>query len=167
MRVGRNSGDILPLRIQHSIEEWVVWQRRSKVALSVKFRWTIFVIKMEHAGSIDVIKFQVDIGQEARALRIRPRKEWLQVQTTRPFLARFRENMMNNSLKITTRSSFHTGMAEEDFDFSLETLKYVFLTARNVLLWAPALVLAVVLRVITHKWEHQLIFPMCELCLPA
>ena len=53
-------------------------------------------------------------------------------------------------------------MPEEDFDFSFGTLRYVFLTGRNVLMWAPALALAVVLRVITHQFEHQLIFPMCK-----
>ena len=53
-------------------------------------------------------------------------------------------------------------MPEEDFDFSFGTLRYVFLTGRNVLMWGPALALAVVLRVITHRFEHQLIFPMCK-----
>ncbi|KZT66913.1 hypothetical protein DAEQUDRAFT_674125 [Daedalea quercina L-15889] len=68
---------------------------------------------------------------------------------------------------VITGFTVSIGMAEDDFDFSLVTLKYVFLTAQNVLLWAPALALAVILRVITHKWEYQLIFPMYFLAVPV
>ncbi|KAH9929173.1 sulfate transporter family-domain-containing protein [Fomitopsis serialis] len=68
---------------------------------------------------------------------------------------------------VITGFTVCTGMPEEDFDFSLEALTYVFFTARNVLLWAPALALAFVLRVITHKYEHQLIFPMYFLAVPV
>ncbi|KAH9840810.1 sulfate transporter family-domain-containing protein [Rhodofomes roseus] len=68
---------------------------------------------------------------------------------------------------VITGFTVSTGMPEEDFDFSLEALTYVFLTIRNVLLWAPALALAVVLRLITHKYEHQLIFPMYFLAVPV
>lgn len=38
----------------------------------------------------------------------------------------------------------------------------MFFTGQNVLMWAPALALAVVLRAITHRLKHQLIFPMCK-----
>ena len=33
---------------------------------------------------------------------------------------------------------------------------------QNLVLWLPALGLAVLLRLITHKYHHQLIFPLCE-----
>ena len=52
-------------------------------------------------------------------------------------------------------------MPEDDFTLSLETLKFFVLTARNLALWLPAFGLAALLRVITHKWDHQLIFPVC------
>jgi sulfate permease, SulP family len=34
-----------------------------------------------------------------------------------------------------------------------------------VVMWLPALLLAVLLRLITHKFHHQLVFPVCTSCL--
>ncbi len=53
-------------------------------------------------------------------------------------------------------------MSDDDFSLSLETFKFFVLNARNLALWLPAFGLAVLLRIITHKWEHQLVFPICE-----
>ena len=52
-------------------------------------------------------------------------------------------------------------MSDDDFELDLETFKYIFLNVGNLVLWLPAFCLAALLRVITHKWDHQLIFPIC------
>ena len=53
-------------------------------------------------------------------------------------------------------------MSDDDFSLSLATFKFLVLNAGNLVLWLPAFVLAVLLRVITHRWDHQLIFPICK-----
>ena len=53
-------------------------------------------------------------------------------------------------------------MSDDDFSLSLETLKFFVLNAHNLALWLPAFGLAALLRLITHKWDHQLIFPICK-----
>ena len=53
-------------------------------------------------------------------------------------------------------------MSDDDFSLSWETFKFFVINPRNLALWLPAFGLAVLLRVITHKWEHQLIFPICK-----
>lgn len=55
---------------------------------------------------------------------------------------------------------------EDDFVIDLETLKFMFLDPHNLALWTVPLGLAILLRVITSKWSHQLIFPVCELLSP-
>lgn len=52
-------------------------------------------------------------------------------------------------------------MGEEASDLSWALLKLYFTNARILTLWVPAFVLAGFLRVITHKYHHQLIFPAC------
>lgn len=52
-------------------------------------------------------------------------------------------------------------MSDDDFAYDMTTLR-IFFQPSNLALWVPALVLAVVLRVITHKYHHQLIFPICK-----
>lgn len=64
--------------------------------------------------------------------------------------------MIVNSLTVSTRIS------DDDFDLSLATLKFLCLNLHNLVLWAPAFVLAIALRFITHKYHHQLIFPLCK-----
>lgn len=56
-------------------------------------------------------------------------------------------------------------MSDDDFDLSLSTFKFLFLNGSNLALWAPPFALAVLLRVITHKFHHQLIFPLCMFSL--
>ena len=53
-------------------------------------------------------------------------------------------------------------MSDDDFSLSLETFRFLVLNAGNLVLWLPAFALAVLLRVITHRWDHQLIFPICK-----
>ena len=53
-------------------------------------------------------------------------------------------------------------MNEDDFSLSLETLKFLCLNVHNFVLWFPALALAILLRIITYKFQHQLIFPLCK-----
>lgn len=60
------------------------------------------------------------------------------------------------------RLTVSTGMSDDDFSLSLGTFKFLVLNAHNLVMWLPAFGLAVLLRVITHKWDHQLIFPICE-----
>ncbi|KAI0051282.1 hypothetical protein FA95DRAFT_1485722 [Auriscalpium vulgare] len=53
-----------------------------------------------------------------------------------------------------------TRMPEDDFNLSLSTISFFF-QLKNFILWAPAFVLATLLRVITARWHHQLILPVC------
>ena len=57
-------------------------------------------------------------------------------------------------------------MSEDDFNLSYEMFEYLFLTVHNFILWFPAFALAVLLRIITSKFHHQLIFPACAAVLP-
>lgn len=52
-------------------------------------------------------------------------------------------------------------MSEDDFNLSYDMLEYLFMNIHNFVLWFPAFALAVLLRIITHKFHHQLIFPAC------
>lgn len=55
------------------------------------------------------------------------------------------------------------GINDEDgFQYNLDTFKLYFMNERNLMLWVPAFALAVLLRVITHRVNHQLVFPLCE-----
>ncbi|RPD58190.1 hypothetical protein L226DRAFT_466264 [Lentinus tigrinus ALCF2SS1-7] len=68
---------------------------------------------------------------------------------------------------VITGLTVSTRMSDDDFSLSWETFKFFVLNARNLALWLPAFGLAVLLRVITHKWEHQLIFPIYFSIIPA
>jgi SulP family sulfate permease len=60
-----------------------------------------------------------------------------------------------------------TGMNEEGgFQYNLPMLKFLFGSGRIMALWMSALFLAVALRLITEKYHHHLIFPICESCIP-
>ncbi|KAG8905675.1 hypothetical protein FRB99_008448 [Tulasnella sp. 403] len=55
---------------------------------------------------------------------------------------------------------------DDGFQYNWKTLK-LFLTNTHVLsLWIPAFALAVLLRVITHRVQHQLVFPIYFLTIP-
>ncbi len=53
-------------------------------------------------------------------------------------------------------------MNDDEFSLSLSTFKFLCLNVHNLALWLPAFILAVLLRIITHYWHHQLAFPLCE-----
>nr|VWO99297.1 Fe(2+) transporter 3 [Ganoderma boninense] len=68
---------------------------------------------------------------------------------------------------VITGLTVSTRMSDDDFALDLATFKYLFLNVGNLVLWLPAFCLAALLRVITHKWEHQLIFPIYFCIIPA
>ncbi|KAH8107381.1 hypothetical protein DFH11DRAFT_1827572 [Phellopilus nigrolimitatus] len=55
---------------------------------------------------------------------------------------------------------------DDDFTYTHDTLKF-FLNAGFLVRWLPALALAVLLRAITHRFHHQLIFPAYFLAIPV
>jgi len=61
---------------------------------------------------------------------------------------------------IITGLNVSARLQDDDFSLSLETLLF-FLRGHNLVLWVPAFALAVLLRVITARWHHQLILPTC------
>ncbi|EPQ53294.1 hypothetical protein GLOTRDRAFT_79414 [Gloeophyllum trabeum ATCC 11539] len=65
---------------------------------------------------------------------------------------------------IITGLTVSTRMPDDDFALSLPVLRHLFL---NAALWAPALALAVLLRVVTHRFRHQLVFPLYFIAIPA
>ncbi|KJA17340.1 hypothetical protein HYPSUDRAFT_1023378 [Hypholoma sublateritium FD-334 SS-4] len=58
-------------------------------------------------------------------------------------------------------------ISDDDFDFTWKTFRFMFLDAHNLMLWTIPLLLAVLLRLITHKYHHQLIFPAYFLIIPV
>ncbi|EKM75977.1 hypothetical protein AGABI1DRAFT_122882 [Agaricus bisporus var. burnettii JB137-S8] len=67
---------------------------------------------------------------------------------------------------IQTGLTVSMHMSEEDFTMSFETLKTMFLDHHMLLLWTIPFALAVLLRIITHKFHHQLVFPLYFLVIP-
>lgn len=59
------------------------------------------------------------------------------------------------------------GLSEDSFEYDLKTLKHFFVDFHHIVLWLLPLSLAVLLRVITHFFHHQLIFPAYFLLIPA
>ncbi|KAJ7577964.1 sulfate transporter family-domain-containing protein [Mycena floridula] len=55
---------------------------------------------------------------------------------------------------------------DDDFQMTVETFKFMFLDTHNLILWTLPLGLAILLRVITHKYNHQLIFPLYFIIIP-
>ncbi|CDO73882.1 hypothetical protein BN946_scf185016.g39 [Trametes cinnabarina] len=68
---------------------------------------------------------------------------------------------------VITGLTVSARISDDEFSLSLETLKFFVLNVHIVMLWLPAFLLAVLLRVITHFWEHQLIFPIYFCIIPA
>lgn len=59
------------------------------------------------------------------------------------------------------------GLKEEGFSYTLDTLKLLFESPNAIALWTVPLGLAIMLRVITHFWHHQLVFPMYFFIIPV
>lgn len=68
---------------------------------------------------------------------------------------------------IVTGLQVSLGLSEEGFEYNLPTLKLFFASWHNVILWSLPLLLAILLRVITHFFHHQLIFPVYFFIIPA
>ncbi|KAG8710398.1 hypothetical protein FRC08_017217, partial [Ceratobasidium sp. 394] len=49
---------------------------------------------------------------------------------------------------------------DEGFQYNLATFRKFFMDKHNLSLWVPALALAILLRIITHRVHHQLVFPI-------
>jgi hypothetical protein len=64
---------------------------------------------------------------------------------------------------ISSRFSLTVSLriSDDDFNMTWETFRFTFLDGHNLLLWTIPLFLAILLRFITHKYHHQLIFPLC------
>ncbi|TEB26440.1 hypothetical protein FA13DRAFT_1756329 [Coprinellus micaceus] len=67
---------------------------------------------------------------------------------------------------IVTGFAVSMGIPDDDFTFTLETLRKMFLETHSLILWLLPLFLAVLLRAITHKYHHQLIFPLYFIIIP-
>ncbi|KAG6826078.1 hypothetical protein H0H92_001217 [Tricholoma furcatifolium] len=67
------------------------------------------------------------------------------------------------------KTGFTVSMRIDDDDFRADwkTFEMMFLNAHNLTLWLIPLLLAVLLRVITHKYHNQLIFPIYFLAIPV
>ncbi|KAF5375834.1 hypothetical protein D9615_008236 [Tricholomella constricta] len=68
---------------------------------------------------------------------------------------------------IETGFTVSMRIGEGDLGANWETIETMFLSTHNLILWVIPLVLAVLLRVITHKFHHQLIFPVYFLAIPV
>ncbi|KAH8105254.1 sulfate transporter family-domain-containing protein [Cristinia sonorae] len=67
---------------------------------------------------------------------------------------------------IITGLTVCTRITEDDFDLSFETFKFLVLNSYNLVLWLLPFFLAVLLRIITHRYHHQLIFPLYFIIIP-
>ncbi|PPQ66690.1 hypothetical protein CVT26_009550 [Gymnopilus dilepis] len=67
---------------------------------------------------------------------------------------------------IKTGLTVSMRIPDDDFDLSWDTFRLMFLDRHNLLLWTLPLALAILLRVITHRYHHQLIFPAYFIFIP-
>lgn len=67
---------------------------------------------------------------------------------------------------IETGLEVSRGLKEEGFSYDLATLRLFFESPHAVVLWLLPLFLAILLRVITHFFHHQLIFPAYFFVIP-
>jgi MFS superfamily sulfate permease-like transporter len=67
---------------------------------------------------------------------------------------------------IETGLEVARGLKEEGFEYNLATLKLFFDSPHSIILWVLPLALAILLRVITHFFHHQLIFPAYFFVIP-
>ncbi|WWC89504.1 uncharacterized protein L201_004428 [Kwoniella dendrophila CBS 6074] len=67
---------------------------------------------------------------------------------------------------IETGLEVSRGLKEEGFEYNLATLKLFFESGHVIALWTIPLALAILLRVITHFYHHQLIFPAYFFLVP-
>ena len=68
---------------------------------------------------------------------------------------------------IETGLEVSRGLKGEGFEYNLATLKLFFASGHIIALWTIPLALAILLRVITHFFHHQLIFPAYFFTIPV
>lgn len=68
---------------------------------------------------------------------------------------------------IETALEVSLGLKEEGFEYNLTTLKLFFADGHAIALWTIPVVLAITLRMITHRFTHQLIFPTYFFLIPC
>ncbi|KAK2462413.1 hypothetical protein APHAL10511_005719 [Amanita phalloides] len=69
---------------------------------------------------------------------------------------------------IMTGLTVSLGMPDGSFqEDPLNSLHHMFENAHMITLWAFPLVLAIILRLITHRWHHQLVFPLYFIVIPV
>jgi SulP family sulfate permease len=61
---------------------------------------------------------------------------------------------------IITGLNVSTRLQDDELSLSWNTILF-FVRGHNLTLWAPAFALAGLLRIITSRWHHQLILPIC------
>ncbi|TFK22839.1 hypothetical protein FA15DRAFT_671086 [Coprinopsis marcescibilis] len=67
---------------------------------------------------------------------------------------------------IITGFAVSMRISDDEFTMTWETLRFMFLETHNLILWASPMALAILLRLITHKFHHQLIFPLYFIAIP-
>lgn len=73
-----------------------------------------------------------------------------------------------NGCRNCDRLTVSTRLPSDVFDPpTWEVVRYLVLDSHALAMWVPPLALAVLLRVITARWKHQLLFPLCESPLPV
>ena len=68
---------------------------------------------------------------------------------------------------IETGLEVSRGLKEEGFEYNMATLRLFFGSSHALALWLIPLALAILLRVITHRFHHQLIFPAYFFVIPV
>ena len=74
-----------------------------------------------------------------------------------------RRSLNRSSLRLEVSR----GLKEEGFEYNLTTLKFFFESPHAIALWGIPLALAIILRIITHRFHHQLIFPAYFFIIPV
>lgn len=77
-----------------------------------------------------------------------------------------RSRMMTDPLHLV-RLEVSRGLKEEGFEYNLNTLRVFFANGHAIALWTIPLALAIILRIITHRFHHQLIFPSYFFVIPC
>uniref|UniRef100_A0A0W0FIS6 Putative vacuole protein n=1 Tax=Moniliophthora roreri TaxID=221103 RepID=A0A0W0FIS6_MONRR len=68
---------------------------------------------------------------------------------------------------IQTGLTVSLRIPDDDFAYNWETFKLMFFNTHKLALWTIPLALAVLLRIITSKWKHQLVFPIYFVIIPV
>lgn len=70
--------------------------------------------------------------------------------------------LLETGLEVTGRLK-----SEDGFQYNLDTLRYFFGSGHMIALWLPPLGLAILLRFITSRFHHPLVFPGYFLAIPV